>query len=473
MDKPFDKDNMETFFRQAFADLDKTPSDDGWDSPSDAVWAGVQGAIGKERPSRKGVLWLWFGAPGLALLAGIFFVFWHKGQELKEKIGEQALANERLQSAVDSLGMLLARHSLQAAPAQEPAGAGGQQFLPAGVFSGEGRHALPGSRIGMLPPALDSLFIPPLITGIQEGQPDAEKSPSGPGFSRLDPLPAAPAEGVYPGGGAPVAFPLVQQAGRKPRLYLGAYSSWNYTSRDLFGKASGPGLPARPIFEMQEQGRASPEFGLKAGLQLSRRFALESGLGMFGIRQQSRQLFRVVYDPGREQPAGSGTFESTYALAVPSAYGESQIEVDIRRDAGQRLLPGETIGLEVWSRQDIRFVSVPLLARFDLISGRFSLGAKGGAALNFLQASSLQTTVQVRRNGLQAPGARVRHRFSEVRDANIDYQLGISARYLLAPGLEAALEPTYRQNLRPLTEAWGFNTRAYAFGLHLGLNYRF
>nr|HQU57762.1 hypothetical protein [Saprospiraceae bacterium] len=266
---------------------------------------------------------------------------------------------------------------------------------------------------------------------------------------------------------------LIRPARSKPRFYLGAYTAWNYTSRDLFSKKMGADQPVRPIFEAREQGQGSMEFGVRAGLQLSRRWALESGVGAFSIRQQSRQLFRIIFDPSREQPDGSGVLESTYALAVPSAFGESQIEVGLRRAASQQIIPGEAIGLEISSRQQLRFVSIPLVARYDLLSGRFGLGVKGGLAFNFLQATSLQTAVQIHRSGLRAPVTRVRQRFSEVRDTNLDYILGLSARYRLWAGLEAELQPAYRRNLQPITARQDFLTRSYALGLQLGVNYRF
>ncbi|MCB9275708.1 MAG: hypothetical protein H6564_16800 [Lewinellaceae bacterium] len=495
MDKPFNKDNMDAFFRQAFDGLGDAPAEDGWDLPSDGVWAGVQRALAEEQRSRKAPFWLWFGATALCgLLLTLLLFVWSNNRGLQRKAVEQALAAERLQLAVDSLTRELSLQGQAVMPLQEaerkaphqavkespstlPSGKASNQALREGVAPRLSALAVPPVRIT----AGESMASPALPLSLSGFRPvsasDTSLASAGPpsgithGMPLLSPLPASSlgplALPVYP---LHAAYVPAEQAGKKAVFYLGAYSALNYTSRDLLNKPS-PGITARPIFETLERGRESLEFGLKAGLQLSPRWALESGIGAFSIRQQSRQLFRITYDPELEQTADDGSLESTYALAIPSAYGDSQIEVDIRRDASQRVLPGETIGLEAQSRQQLRFISLPLLARYELPVGRFSFGAKAGLALNLLQATSLQTAVQVRRNGLRAAASRTRHRFSEVRDTNLDYLLGLSAHYRVLPGLDVALEPTFRKNLRPFNEAQYFNTRFYALGFQLGLNY--
>lgn len=503
MEKEFQNDDMEAFFQKAFAELGDAPSEDGWDAPSDDVWAGIQRANPGPKPAWWTSFRQWVAALlAIALLLVLFSCLWGHYRKLESKIEQQALANEKLQLAVDSLQQQLDREEDGAASKVSnengKTAAAGEKLAPdisrplgsQGVSSRSSMAGLDEENIKLLTAAQHESEQSGKNSALPEHSPMAiagarpiSPTPSEGLSARVVmspllpvPLPVLPVSKVVAGSNEPtlkISLDLIQPVRSKPGFYLGAYTAWNYTSRDLFSKKVGADQPVRPIFEAREQGQGSMEFGMRAGLQLSRRWALESGVGAFSIRQQSRQLFRIIFDPSREQPDGSGVLESTYALAVPSAFGESQIEVDLRRATAQQIIPGEAIGLEVSAEQQLRFVSVPLTARYDMLSGRFRLGIKGGLTFNFLQATSLQTAVQVRRNGLRAPVARVRHRFSEVRGTNLDYILGLSARYRLPAGLEIALEPTYRRNLQPITARQDFFTRSYALGLQLGVNCRF
>ena len=503
MEKEFQNDDMEAFFRKAFGELGDAPSEDGWDTPSDDVWAGIQRAIPGPKPAWWTLFRLWAATLfAIGLLLVLLSGLWGHYRKLESKIEQQALANEKLQLVVDSLQRQLGRQEDSAAPKVSiesgKAMVAGEKLAPdisrplgsqgvrsRGSLSGwdeekikllttEGQESGQSGKNSALPEQAPMVIV---------GDKPVSPTPSEGLFARVAmspllpvPLPGLSVSKVVAGSNEPtlkISLDLIRPVRSKPGFYLGAYTAWNYTSRDLFSKKMGADQPVRPIFEAREQGQGSMEFGVRAGLQLSRRWALESGVGAFSIRQQSRQLFRIIFDPSREQPDGSGVLESTYALAVPSAFGESQIEVGLRRAASQQIIPGEAIGLEISSRQQLRFVSIPLVARYDLLSGRFGLGVKGGLAFNFLQATSLQTAVQIHRSGLRAPVTRVRQRFSEVRDTNLDYILGLSARYRLWAGLEAELQPAYRRNLQPITARQDFLTRSYALGLQLGVNYRF
>ena len=497
------QDDMEEFFRKAFDELGDAPSDDGWDRPSPGVWAGIQAGLPVAPAKRLGWSWLW-GMLLLLLLLPLGLLYW-QNRGLEQRLEEQEGALQQMQASLDSLLIQRINPSPQAHLRPIKGGLGSHASLPDGIQEsaqvplqplkgGLGSHAsLPGQEIR------ESAQMPlqPLKGGLgshallpdQGTQESAQSVHFQPLKGELSPHGLLPAQGISPLAHLPMntlayrqitalqAGPALSlephqavRAAAKPAFYLGGYTAYNHTSRVIGHKSNQPG---RALFEVQENGQGSLEWGLRAGLQLSPRWAVESGLSAFSIRQESRQAFRVRYDPGRERPVGGGQLEATYALAIPSAYGTSELDVDLRRAASQPLLPGAYLALEVHAQQRLRFVSIPLTLHYRLLNRRFQLGLKGGLALSFLQSTSLQTTVQSRRAGLMVPDARVRERFAEVRSANLDYLLGLSAHYRLTPSLSLVLEPTYRKNLQPLTESPNFSSSAFAWGLQAGVNYRF
>jgi len=264
--------------------------------------------------------------------------------------------------------------------------------------------------------------------------------------------------------------PKALSARRQVHFYGGAYFSYNFTARNI--ESTGPEA-GRPLFPEQESEQWAAEAGLKLGGQLSRRWALETGIGVYTIRQLSQQVFRVPYDPSRERAVEGGAFEASYDWAMPSAYGESEVEFGLRRQQPESVLPGAYIPLELRAEQAIRLVSLPLAVRYDLLAGRLSIGLKGGLALGLLRSASLKVGLQSRHPRLQAPEARIKRLFSEVNNTSLDYLAGLNARYLLAPGWELSLEPAWRSNIRPIAEQAGFLTRSHALGVQVGLNYHF
>ncbi len=438
----------------------------------------------------------------LLLLLPLGLLYWqNRGLEQRLKAQEGVL--QQMQASLDSLLMQRINPSPQAHLRPLKEGLGSHASLPEGIQESAQVPLQPlkgglGSHASLPEGIQESAQMPlqPLKGGLgsqaslpgQEIQESAQVNhpPLKEEFSSLEILPAQRVSSLahlpmntlayrqitaLQAGPALSLEPLQDvRAAAKPAFYLGGYTAYNHTSRVVGHK---PNQPGRALFEVQENGQGSLEWGLRVGLQLSPRWAVESGLSAFSIRQESRQAFRVRYDPGRERPVGSGQLEATYALAIPSAYGTSELDVDLRRAASQPLLPGAYLALEVHAQQRLRFVSIPLTLHYHLLNRRFQLGLKGGLALSFLQSTSLQTSVQSRRAGLMVPDARVRERFAEVRSANLDYLLGLSAHYRLTPSLSLVLEPTYRKNLQPLTESPNFSSSAFAWGLQAGVNYRF
>jgi hypothetical protein len=502
------QDDMEEFFRKAFDELGDTPSPDGWDVPSAQTWAGIRAGLAAPQPGpprRRGALLL----PLLLLLLGL--ALWWQNQRMAQQLEEQAAVMRQLQASLDSLQAARGGDWFEAAAGE--AKISEQRAATPWLFAEKNGGRIPWwlrrpaeARVheqGVAGPAAAPLpartvSSPPLLAGRADVAPLAASGSTAPQLAAaalgmtvpeatadlgaapalllalealpLQPLHSTTARAAFVPNLPPLILPQAARSVR-PGFYLGGYVAYNQTSRVVDNRS---GQPGRALFEAQENGRGALEGGLRAGVQLSRRWALESGLSAFSLQQESRQAFRVQYDPGRERPVGGGQVEATYALAVPSAYGTSEVEIDLRRAAGQRMLPGTHVAIEVHAQQRLRFVSIPLSARCQVLeAGRFQLGVKAGLALSFLRSSSLHTAVQSRRAGLDVLDTRVRERFTELRSTNLDYLVGLSAHYRLASRWGLAVEPTYRQNLQPLAEGLHFASSAYAWGLQAGLNYRF
>lgn len=480
MERKEHNDNMEEFFRKAFRGLGNEPSEDGWDLPSERAWAGIQSGLA---PASRQKAWLLraAGLLGLILLALLLHLC-SRNQQLQARLGQQARTIDSLEEELAVLKGTGASHTdgrqEKAAGQQVPgiilAPSASLPFTTQRQLKGQGNGSPESPELQQEKP--EPFIVQTEPASLVQRNPEyssraaprlpARQSAPGP-LPALQLLPASSSPSLrFPEKFSPKAL----SARRRVHFYGGAYLSYNFTARNIESTGTEAG---RPLFPGQESEQWAAEAGLKLGGQLSRRWALETGIGVYTIRQLSQQVFRVPYDPSRERAVEGGAFESPYYLAVPSAYGESEVEFGLRRQQPESVLPGAYIPLELRAEQAIRLVSLPLAVRYDLLAGRLSLGLKGGLALGLLRSASLKVGLQSRHPRLQAPEARIKRLFSEVNNISLDYLAGLSARYLLAPGWELSLEPAWRSNIRPIAEQAGFLTRSHALGVQVGLNYHF
>lgn len=259
----------------------------------------------------------------------------------------------------------------------------------------------------------------------------------------------------------------IRRAPGPGRFFAGVLMSPNHTFRRIQSSRPVNQLPA--FLRDNEFASWTTEFGLRAGWKPGRRFALSTGLSLYNMGQQSLHRFRVPYDPVRERPLGNNNFAGTYSLAVPSAYGDADVEVSVQRPGSQAIAAGQVIVVEMRTDMQIQYVTLPLHAYYFVHSGRWSAGVKGGVALNFMREQRFTATARIFQRGLLSRTVAVQHTPERTNRMIPDYQVGGALWYRPHPGWMLSFEPSFRQSLRPVVEREAYSVSQYAWGLQVGV----
>lgn len=461
MDNKSHKNNLEEFFRKSFDELSNQPSEDGWDVPSDGVWDNI--AAGLNDSKGRPVFFFrikWLLAAALFIFPATFYQLGQDHQTLNHQAKEQALALET--------------------QTQNPE----RQFLESTTTTSEIKS---DNELLVIVPGHNNQQLRKMSIPSEKAKEEKEKKTGQQAVTKKAQTEGAQADATVhikefsflPGiwneldrakiNELSLAVNEQLTQNKSPRFYIGVYLSPNYAFRAINTKTSSH--TDLPLFRKKESAVLSNESGFKAGLRISPRWSVQTGLSFYTIKQSSRQVFRIDFRPDRETQVNDHEFESTYALSVPSAYGNSDLEVDVSRGSNQHFTSGEAILLDVRTRQQLDFISIPLLTYYHFGKGRLNLSIKGGLAVNFLNTKTFESSIRTRRNGLMAKRVRLTREFNETRNTSFDYLLGLGFNYRINRGLSLAFEPTFRHNLTAIAQNKHFKTKAYALGLHLGMYY--
>ncbi len=229
--------------------------------------------------------------------------------------------------------------------------------------------------------------------------------------------------------------------------------------------------PGALLFRQQEISQWSSERGLNLKMVLPSGWYAQAGMSQYGIRQSASQVFRLRFERARERQLPSGEWESTFALSVPSSYGDSEAEIDLRRDDSNILQEGQMLVVETKSTQALQYLSYRIGSGFLKSSGRWRYGAGAGIALNVLQKREFTLTAQSRQMGIRLPVTRIRRSFNEASNNTTDLQLSATLGYRVSPRWMVGVEPTLRHSLSPVVRHSGFSTAATSASLQLSVHY--
>lgn len=289
-----------------------------------------------------------------------------------------------------------------------------------------------------------------------------------PALLEMTAMPVGLSSGLSSSPDNPSAADFARRARQPARFYIGAAVAANHTFREITS-AVRPVSQLPPYLRDNEFATWTSEWGMKMGWRPAQRLWFGSGLSLYSMGQQSRHVFRIPFDPGRERPGLNGERQGQYNLTVPSAYGDAGVVVSVQRPAGLQVPPGQLLAVHMQTDLHIRYVTLPLSGYYFPLWGRLSAGIKGGVALNFLQEQRLNARTSIAARGLSARIVSVRQSEELVRRAVADYHLGAALWYRPAPGWAIALEPSYRHSLGPVIRREFFNVDQYAWSIQIGV----
>jgi hypothetical protein len=511
-----DADPMENRIRQTLREWESgSPSD--WDSPSDDLW----NKIGSEAtpPRRNWLFWKWLIPVASVITVAVLLYFLVKPpvvQEIPAEESTPAIVEKQVPAEIDAehthtttakklndtSGNLPTKKStvslrknklktggltpattvqnsdINVSGLLQKATVGGGATTGSGGLEAGGNGATPELQ-AMTPATIAALQDTHLETAnnasTQDNTSGRELSPIVPAvklgepvsYSVVAPLPLN--FGIREGIPAEFSMSLgsTRRAASGSRIFAGLVLTQNLSYRTIQSNRPLNILP--PFLRENESAALASEMGIKIGWRASSRFAISGGLGLYNVGLQSMHQLRVPFDPGRENPAGNDSFESNYALSVPSAYGDATVEVGLRRPNQQQVPPGQNINLVMKTNLNLRYISIPVNAYYFLSSGRFSAGLKAGLALNILQKQEFTASAQIMERGLRSRTVTVQPRLEPLEQIIPDLQLGAALWYRPVAGWLISMEPTYRNSLKPAVNREFFSVSQYAMGLQIGV----
>jgi hypothetical protein len=225
---------------------------------------------------------------------------------------------------------------------------------------------------------------------------------------------------------------------------------------------------ARPLRSRQRTAW-SPEQGLRLRYQWAGGLSVGAGLSHYSGTFSSLSRFRRIYDPAGEQTTSGGENISTYDLSLSSPYGETNLAVELRRDADAPAPAPAYLFFTVSSWQALESWQIPLQLGYHRQWNRLRVGLLTGPAWEIQQLSTLQTTLQVTAPGALRPGRPQIIRGQEnTRVSFINWTGSLELGYRLAPRWELYLQPFGQTSISQLNEAGRSQARRY--GCQLGLS---
>lgn len=442
---------IEEWFKNA---LSREPVDqDAWDIPSQQVWEGVAAAIRKRR--RRLLFWWWFGGVGsLLILGGLLLVFYNKNEWINSSKTGNAIDPPILPTAV-----------LEEKPCPPDA-------------ENQITHILEKKK------AIEHRD--PAITTMANTRRPIEKALVNENIAQVGIGEIAPSEGqqllssgmvdLIPTTSPGLLPPVSRSEHLMPKVLKNrAVNYWaaGYFSIPIRVKiiSSGEVLP------LNSQGRESSqweqEFGIQGGVSLGK-WRFYSGVGKYGLSLHTEQITRIVFNPQEERPVNDNTFESTYALSIPSSYGNADTEVDLRRDRNTTVDAGSIVMVRIQTDQQLKYLEIPFgLSYLLLQKGHFYANAGGGLFVNKLRSQNGTLTAESRHAQFNLRRIRALRQANSVDDLRWDYWLNAELGYRFDTKVSAFAAPAFRQSFTPLSELRTATSQVGGFSLFLGLRYTF
>ena len=261
----------------------------------------------------------------------------------------------------------------------------------------------------------------------------------------------------------------------KPKLtypaYVRVFTSYNYTDKST--KVKGSLLPPGP-FRNIDDADGSRELGIRVGKKLNERWKVESGISFYSINHKTNLPVRIDFDRDREMPnpINSDEQQSVYSLTIPTAYGNTELEVELNRDNDQ-INPPDRINTNLKSKRKLDFTSIPVFIAYNLKEGKVNAYLKGGIAVNRLNNPDLISDIEAITDGFRAKVRNVNKDFGQLKKTSLDYIVGMELAYHFSQRVSLNVEPSYRRNIKPIFETPLFSTKSYAMGLQAGVNVHF
>jgi len=115
--------------------------------------------------------------------------------------------------------------------------------------------------------------------------------------------------------------------------------------------------------------------------------------------------------------------------------------------------------------QELKFIEVPLIAKFKIIDKKIGLNLLGGISTNFL----VNNNALLKHDGTTESDWEVGY----INKINYSGTLGLGVNYEFLKRIDFSIEPTYKYYINSISANKDFNYHPYSFGIFTGIIYKF
>lgn len=244
-----------------------------------------------------------------------------------------------------------------------------------------------------------------------------------------------------------------------------------YMNRTLQNKKNGNLKPYRE----REAPNLSYTAGLLAGYGLGSKnnWTIYSGLNFTNLSQASVHRFGLRFRSTDAVQTTDGV-ETSYQVKLETSYGDA--EADLRVSSETTIPEFERFKVRVNAQTHLQYLGIPILLERRFGKGKFQFSVKGGFINNFLVKNDLaivKTRVIHQELKLRGIDINTERQLQFMQNYTLEGQISLGLHYNILDNLSISLEPTYRKNLTPVFENNRFKTRTYTLAGLVGLRYEF
>ncbi len=259
-------------------------------------------------------------------------------------------------------------------------------------------------------------------------------------------------------------------------FYAGISLAPIYTSR----KINIHGNPVIPrVLNQAEEGKLSFSTGLNFGYKISNNWSIESGFSYSKFVLQHNRRKQVRYTSIGEQEVTPGRFQGTYDFNFSTSSGDIDTDIALTREAGTAIPENDFINLMLTANQNIKYGSIPIIARYQFGKGKFQYGLKAGIVNRFVLDGTFQIeNVSVLRSDISLVLTDRIYKprpIKNIEKYHLDFLVGAGLSYKLNQHTWFYIEPTFTHGINsfPLFETPNFKTLLVTTSIDFGFNYLF
>ena len=255
----------------------------------------------------------------------------------------------------------------------------------------------------------------------------------------------------------------------KGKFAIGAYFAPTFNNTKVTGGSS------QDYIETGNMLKYSSNWGFEFKYFLSNRFTLVTGIGKSEIRSWSQSTTDFGYDPTTEQNMPDGDKMNTSGIKMHTPFGMVDTEVTYKFPGDVVLPSGETMNSVQETHMDVRYLSIPLGAEFNIIRfSRFNWIAEAGLRYNRAMRDATEFSSRILHEGNDMDI--VNESITGTADYKLNYlsfYMGTGLNYQFRGPVQVGVSTRYFGNLTPVNTYNNMSTYMQGFDFKIGLIYIF